>query len=528
MNALYPCPDGVTSETLSAWRDGGIGVDEAARLEAHMAGCAACQAREGAFANVGALVSGQRIPRADGVDMAAVRAGRSSHRSRGAPGGPRAPQRLTRAVWGGIGAAVAAALLIAAFTQVFARLNHPTTTVTPRATATATGESLLHWSERAIPPGLTLASGGLNLAFSPASDQDAWLCAQGPSGSFTIWATTDQARTWHIASHLTENVTTQPNFGCQLTPDSLDPRVLALSFAWGCGECGTLTGASYISGDGGATWRLVSANGGVGLLATESLATMGGRTYALSGGSVVVSDDGLATWRAIGPNTPAHTAFFYLWPNPTTGALLVSTGGDQAGVASAWLTTNQGATWTAANLPNGFQINQGEAAWLPASDTWMICGQIPSSIPSSHPIQCTNDLGKTWTARPSLTLTVTCSNCDKHGGPLVTQDGCYPMAMTPDSSMYALCEPAATVTQGQLLPVNLYRLPPGASAWVSLGLASTSVTTPFPTPLPGTPIDNPVQDVGQLLFTGNLSTHGEVVWYSDPLRGILAVAPLPA
>jgi hypothetical protein len=46
---------------------------------------------------------------------------------------------MPRAVWGGIGAVVAAAVLIAAFAQVFTHLSHTgTTTAATAATATVT------------------------------------------------------------------------------------------------------------------------------------------------------------------------------------------------------------------------------------------------------------------------------------------------------------------------------------------------------------------------------------------------------
>ena len=256
----------------------------------------------------------------------------------------------------------------------------------------------------------------------------------------------------------------------------------------------------------------------------SSLATIGARTYALTNGasSLLLSDDGLATWRAAGPSA-AGTTFFYLWPNPATGALLL---GD--GSSHLWRTQNGGATWTEITLSRNIQTNEGEGAWLPSLRVWRICGQEQAPDPTSAPIQCTTDLGKTWTSEPYLTQIVTCSNCNKGGGALVTQQGCYPMAMTPDGSMYSWCQQAATITYGQTGVWNLYRLSPGTTNWESLGALPSSVTHPFPTPQPGTPIDGPSQIVGALIFTGNQSTHGETVWYSDPLLGILVVATLPS
>ncbi len=517
MSVTTPCPEAMSSQTLSAWIDGGLPETGATRLRAHVTTCPACQERVRAYAQVRSIVGGQRIPAAPPVDIAAVRAGQRLTRRAARQAGQR---RAPRVVWGGLGAAVAAALLIAAFSQVFARLSQviPTATVAPATTATPA--SKLVWAERTSPPGLTLTDGGLSYAFSPANDQDAWICAQGADGAFTIWATTDQARSWHVAGQFTQRLTTTtPLSGCALTPDSVNPHVLALSFSWGCGACGTYRSGSYISGDGGATWRAMPGETGI-----ASLATIGARTYALASGasSLLLSDDGLASWRAVGPSM-ARTSFFYLWPNLRTGALLLGDGSNHL-----WRTENGGASWTEITLSRNIQTNEGEGAWLPSLGAWRICGQEQVSDPASAPIQCTTDLGKTWTTQPYLNQIVTCENCGKDGGSLVSQQGCYPMAMTPDGSMYSWCQPTATVTQGLTPAWNLYRLAPNATQWESLGAPPSSVSRPFATPLSGTPVDGPSQTFGELLFTGDPSSRGNTVWYSDPSLGILVVATLPS
>ena len=61
-----PAPDacalGIRDETLSAWRDGLAPAAVAQRLEAHVAGCAACGARLGAFDAVRRTLLTQRMP----------------------------------------------------------------------------------------------------------------------------------------------------------------------------------------------------------------------------------------------------------------------------------------------------------------------------------------------------------------------------------------------------------------------------------------------------------------------------------
>src|SRR5258708_39845443 len=44
-SSTYRCPLDIDEQTLSAGRDGLLGAGEAQRLEAHVAGCRACQSR---------------------------------------------------------------------------------------------------------------------------------------------------------------------------------------------------------------------------------------------------------------------------------------------------------------------------------------------------------------------------------------------------------------------------------------------------------------------------------------------------
>ncbi|HEX9038783.1 MAG TPA: zf-HC2 domain-containing protein [Ktedonobacterales bacterium] len=523
MSVETPCRDGITSELLSIWGDGGLPEVEAARLRAHVADCPACQMQLAAYSAVGALVRDQRVPPAPPVDLAAVRAGTRPSRVTAMNG----RGRLPRTVWGGLGAAVAAALLITAFSQVFAHLNRvsPTATATPMPHHT-TG---LTWSQRTFPPGLALTDGNLNIAFSPTDDQAAWICSQASDGSFAIWTTTDQARTWRIAGHFTQRLTTERVSECQMIPDSVSPHVLAISFSWGCGECGTNRTGTYITGDGGATWHALPGDRGL-----WSLATLGSRTYAIAydtsapsppgPSSVIVSGDGLKTWRATGPAT--NVTVYFLWPNPATGALLL--GGESNQV---WLSAIGAPSWTPITFTKNIVMNPGQAVWLPARSAWRVCGRDASptaaNAPPSGGLLCTMDLGKTWTAQPTLNQTVTCVNCKKGGGPLATQTECYPSGMAPDGSMYSRCQPTQTVAQGQQGVTHLFRLAPNATAWEDLGAPPSSIANPFATSASGTPLDGPPPTVGALDFSGNQSGMGRTVWYSDPAQGILEVATLP-
>jgi putative zinc finger protein len=509
VSVTTPCLENISSETLSSWADGGLPEAEAARLRAHAEGCSACQERMRSYSDIRQLISGQRIPPAPPVDVAAVRAGQ---RRRNAI--VQAGQRRTarRALWGGLGAAVAAALLIAAFSQVFAHLNHisPTTTVTPARTATP-ATARLTWAERTIPPGITLAQNGVGFAMSPATSQNGWVCSLGSDSKITIWGTTDQARSWRVMDHLTPLATPSPISSCYLVPDQVSPNILAMGLTWGAGAAGTLRMASYVSNDDGQTWSKLP-----GEVATPALATIGQRTYVIMSSlqsphtRLMVSDDGFHTWRDVSP-FGAYTPFEYLWPDPATGDLLLGAGPiPDANVL--WRTNDGGAAWTQIALTNNVQLEYG--SWLPAAHHWRICGVIQNT--SDGQTLCTDDLGKTWSAYDAMTGLVTCVDCakDKGGAPIITQDTCYSQPVIAlDGSLLALCQPAGTVTQEQALKVNVYRLAPGAAAWQSLG----------PSPASGT-----AHVIGGLSVTGDPSSSAGALWYTDPVANFLAVAPLPS
>jgi hypothetical protein len=498
MSVTAPCREGVTSQTISAWTDGGLSATETARLEAHIATCASCQETRDAYRELDALLRAQRIPAAPPADVAAIRATRPGARNaRGT--------RLPRAVWSGIGAAVAAALLIAAFSQVFARLGHltPTATATPNLTPTPHYAGLL-WSPRPLPPGVSLQQNGADFAFSPASSQDAWACALRPDGKITIWVTTDQAHTWKVVDTLTPPATPTPITSCSLTTDSVSPKVIGLNLSWGCGECGTSRATGIISGDGGVSWSALPSGDTM-----QSLATLGPRTFAIiapmttagrTPTPLLVSEDGLRTWRVAAPGE-VEAGVSTMWADSVSAVLYAISG------ETLWRTNNGGATWTGFPFSRNVQVTN--AIWLPAARHARICGQ-PSNV-ADLTNYCSDDLGRTWTAYPPLTLTATCSNCGKGGGAVTIQATCANLALALDGSFLSLCEPPGTVTSGQALVANLYRQAPGATDWISLG----------PVPTAG-------QVIGAVYVAADPSASAGVLWYLDPVHDVLAVATLPS
>lgn len=518
MSVTTPCSENITSETLSAWGDGGLSEVEVARLRAHAAGCLACQERLRAYNQVSQLISGQRIPAAPPVDIAAIRA--ESHSQRGTP--HTGKRRLPRAVWGGLGAAMAAALLIAAFSQVFARLGHvfPTATVTPATTATRPIIKTLVWSQRTLPPGISLgrypinfstqASYEVNFAISPASSQNGWVCALTPDGTVKFWATTDQARTWRRMGSINPPATPTPINGCWIVPDQVSPTTLAVGLSWNNGAPARMFMVSYISGDDGQTWA------SLGSVPTPALATIGKRTYVITEShqppytQLIVSDDGLRTWRNVTPANDKYRTFTSLWPDPASGALLLSAG-PGPGMPALWRSDDDGATWTQYGL--NYMVTMG--AWISAAHHWRLCAT-PSNGNAS--LMCTDNLGKTWNPQPSLSALTLCSDCNpnKNGAPIVLQTDCSPEALALDGSLLTMCQAAGTYTKDHLPVPSVYQLAPGSSTWKRVG-----------------PISGPWgKDSGygyNLMFlTGDPSSSAGALWYTDPAANILVVGVLPS
>ncbi|HEY7833165.1 MAG TPA: hypothetical protein VIG30_06320, partial [Ktedonobacterales bacterium] len=163
---------------------------------------------------------------------------------------------------------IAAALLLAACGGAGAA-----SPASRRGARTASPTPTITWRTVTPPPGIELAHGEVPgnamLAISPVDGHDAWFCVSTATAStFAIWATTDAGTSWRQVGTLVAVTPEAPS--CNLRPDDLDPRTLIAGMGWGCGECGTLAGASYLSSDGGATWHRVPGEMGVGETATSN------------------------------------------------------------------------------------------------------------------------------------------------------------------------------------------------------------------------------------------------------------------
>lgn len=424
------------------------------------------------------------------------------------------PRQQSLALWAGASALITAML----FTTACGQLNQSPTTAQPAPTDSPTNQ--LNWTERTVPPGLAVnqTDGRLIFAFSSVDDQNGWLCAPNADGTFTLWATADQARSWHTVQHPTPSDTDipgqngSPHF-CTVVLDGINPHVLVLNFSHGCGECGNLGDDTYISNDDGATWHTIPGSNGVSQVITLDqqtyvLGTPGSNDVATPA-SLYVSDQTFTNWRFVGPANPTNKPFYFIYADPTSSALLIT---DQY---KYWFSANGGSPWTPFT-PTYFLQGGGATNWALASNSWRVCeaehAAAPQSAPSSY---CAMDFSKFGTTLPALPSAANGENC-------------FNGIVAANGSLVVSCQPGTPGDNS--LPtttVAFYSLAVGATTWQALTPAPDSIANPFPTPIPGVASGDSA-DPNQVIFGGKAATHGLDVWYFRPTKGILAVATLAA
>lgn len=360
-----------------------------------------------------------------------------------------------------------------------AHATAPTTTATGQPRPTVTAGQALTWRQVMLPSGVDLTSGA-GYAVSPVDGNIAWLCAPVSASDFAFWATSDTGSSWRQVSALAP-ATAQPSHSCTLVADQADTRTLVAVFSWGAGADGSLRSMSYVSTDGGAHWRPLPGD-----IQTMEVATAGTTTYAIlddtaaspadQQSSLVVSGDGLRSWHAFRPGSLGNDSFFRFWLDPASGTLLAATYHN-----TLWRTTEAGASWSQVSTPDS---QSGITAWLPRQDRWEFCDSF--APPPAIDLRCSTDLGATWRAVPTFTYTLQCATCNKGGTALSDTEPCFPDAIASDGALLAACPTSGSASFGNpdALPTTVYRLPLGASAWVSLGAApghwlSVSATGPI-------------------------------------------------
>jgi hypothetical protein len=319
---IQGCALGVRSETLSALRDGALQTNETRALQAHIAGCRACQNRLREYDTLGGALQSERPPEPDerlwqGVRAALRRGSRRASRF----GQPR------QAMVSAVGALAAVLLLALGFTLLFHALGGgPGITNTPTATSNATATQQAtptQTSTVTATPGLTFptqwqtASGlppnVLGYAFAESMPRIGYACTNaGQTGSF--WATSDGGATWTTVA----TGVGAPD-GCGISVNAADPNDVLV---WDS----VILSRSH---DGGRTWQtLGSITGQSGPSMWRHAVVLGSRIVAAAiaesdAGSglrddLYASDDGGTTWQPLARS---------LWPQGVNVGDFVLAGG---------------------------------------------------------------------------------------------------------------------------------------------------------------------------------------------------------
>ena len=346
--------------------------------------------------------------------------------------------------------------------------TQPRLTATPTPAGNVDRVAPLEWQPINQPNGFQPRLTNSNsLAVAPSDGQTAYACAQPSlSGTATCllgWVTRNGEATW------TALALPAINGWCALVVDEADPRDVLLGFSHNPPAGGPIQPESYYrSTDGGVSWRgIIGLDGS----AVYQFASYRGAVYALRNAApnsvasfahVQVSTDGMASWRTTdGGFFSSDTSAAQLWLNPYNGELLAGNipapviGASNASVTTAlfWRSSDGGATWRDVGTPQAPDNTPTTILVQPPqpNHTWGIC--VANNAPGSPTLVCGDESGQSW--RP-MTLLDT-------GDPTVLPD--YTI-YTSDGAILAVLR---TTTSSGTAAYNVYRLPPRAERWQTLG-----------------------------------------------------------
>ncbi len=500
------CALGLTSADLSAWRDEALAADETARIGAHSESCPACQQRLLGFALVAATLQAQQIPAPDERLWRAVLAALSTgERMTSAevitdeylvpdqsgdrnpiPHLPTPQRSWRRRALGTLAAVAAIALVVVGFGRLFqsGAQNRPSQTFS------------LTWRQISLPGGMGKnLTDGTALSVFPTDGSIAWLCQSGTKpapGPLHVWRTNDGGATWKALPVAQRHKA----FDCEITPDQLDPDVVALNYGYIPNKAITIQGDNLITFDGGASWHDAPF-----FLLTKEFATINGAIYAIRSDDtntnrLMVSRDGAQTWNDVDDAIHAQKMMpSQFWVNPNTSALLVkaiSMTGD--GFTSLWTVDINRNYWLSLN--GSYPSSSSTVARSTTDDPgWNACTLEPGgdgTDPSSayrYVVTCGPDAGSTskalngaWTIRPALDFQrwggATPTPCNACGN--VAGDDLYGtitlLGIANDGALLATAEDRFGA-RGQATRTSLYRLPAGASTWQDGGALPIGAST---------------------------------------------------
>ncbi len=560
------CPLGLTADDLSAWRDHALSVADEQRITSHTRGCPACQRTIAAHAALAAALQADQPPAPDPRNWSRLHARINGERLARTPSAPTARRTPRRAIWGGLGAAAAVLLISALFISLFEQqaqrrgatsqrkavvaATPPALTAVP-PTAPIAGPALgwqTHLAPASVipPPGNQFYDNGF--AFSPTDAKTAYICAttNAINAPIAIWATHDGAATW---THVSDLPYISEIAECNVSVDAADPLRLNVIVS-------EQSVPSYLSDDGGKTWRTLSDDMQLVGLDTRSGVSVAITTpwdFARPGPinpsapqrqpQLSVSRDDWRTWQPINGALAAQGMIVEkAWRRPGDGALLVEaatrvasvtpTGASSTGAPpfavytySLWQSADLGASWSRVPTPANFGDAYDYVVAQPlSSDPWRVCGfqRVGSGATQSGLIGCTSDGGQTWTARPLPALKEPCgAGCLKQQETL----GAGGSALLSDGSLVTIfyAGPQRADVIENLSMFHIFRLAPEASQWQDLGSQPGNALLLIGAPPTGTLVG--YSGGGSLDGLG-----GEIVGQMGgyiPNRGALAIATLP-
>ncbi len=501
--SIPECALGLTTDTLSAWHDGGFRDDEEQRIRQHATTCAACQQRLDGFATVARALERQRELEPGDRIWRGVQNRIASQRRTGIT----LPRPFGWS-WQGVVSAASVILVVGLLAYVFnavraqrsvpAPASTATSAITPTLTPTLTSSVIipgpqLVWQPTRFPSGVEVTSTSLALAppvVAPSDGNVAYLCVAPGQGEATahIYITRDRGQTWARGKDLP--VGAQPPssgnavvFMCGIGVDATRPDTAVVEAGWEQGGASDPERiATLVSSDYGAHWRILAPP--QPFLSGQRIASYAGAIFAAgavetqrdasAGAGLWVSHDQMTTWQALPLPSGIHVSDF--WLNPSTGALLLAAYGQGSVDSLLFTSVDGGVQWTPLSTPAIAQLHWVVQA--PQGDKpWRMCGAAAPaddpSPPEENTLTCSNDGGQTWASRPALNL--------------AANPGKNPQAAAP-AGVFALTSDGAALAVVGGATDHLYRLPAGGAAWQDLGPApmySQPGPMYFPTPTGG-------------------------------------------
>lgn len=384
--ATLVCAANVPPEELSAWRDGLQAPAQAQWLARHVPGCQSCQSRMRDYERIGAALQQQMIPVPSADPWPAMRRRIAApRRGLALPGGL---SLSSRALWGRVGAGVAALLLVALFAALLARQAslRPSPTTTPTAAATSVPSGA--WN---VVTGYSKLDGVVIAPSNPlVAYQFSLVTSKTAPPTITMRRTADQGALWTKLTPPAIAGVTYPNITGPVEGfvSPINPQVVYLIIGAGTptGGCAA-TGVTpencefeFVSANGGQTWRRLTLPA-PNLLTGAAIRTntyssvagdlqaQGNRLFgvittaaALGANSappparLVASDDGGFTWKLIDATFRAAGQGVYTYSAAPDGkAVFAATeplGQQSTGPVSSapplklWRSMDGGQTWT--------------------------------------------------------------------------------------------------------------------------------------------------------------------------------------